>query len=95
MSVELTVWRPLWEFSTILFVVGLAASFLGHGRSVWWMAQGIMLLAVATGFAAAEAMHADADFLALAKWIPLVWLASWWPGFRIVSETTPANEESS
>ncbi len=90
MSVELTLWRPLWEFSAVLFVMGLAASLIGRDRGAWLIAQGVMLLAVVTGFTAVQATHAGVDLFPLAAWVPLAWL----PTLFVWFFNRPADEES-
>ena len=72
MSVELATWRPLWEFSVILIVLGAAGCLSGRDRMSWWMSQGLIVLGVIVGFAAIEAMHPQVDLFSLGVWIPLV-----------------------
>ncbi len=72
MSVELSMWRPLWEFSAILIVLGVAGCLTRRDRMSWWQSQGLIVLGVIVGFAATGAMHPHADLFSLSVWIPLV-----------------------
>jgi hypothetical protein len=72
MSVELSTWRPLWEFSAILIVLGAAGCLSSRDRMFWWQSQGLIVLGVMVGFAAIGAMHPHVDLFSLGVWIPLV-----------------------
>ena len=72
MSVELSTWRPLWEFSAILIVLGTAGCLSHRDRMSWWQSQGLIVLGVILGFAAIGAMHPRVDLFSLGVWIPVV-----------------------
>ena len=72
MSVELSTWRPLWEFSAILIVLGAAGCLSRGDRMSWWQSQGLIVLGVIVGFAAIGAMHPQVDLFSLGAWIPVV-----------------------
>ena len=65
MRVELTAWRPLWDFAMVLFVLGLAVGLTARDRASWWLSQGLLLLSVLIGFGAASVTHADVDLFSL------------------------------
>ncbi len=77
MGVELSTWRPLWEFSAILLVLGAASGLSSRDRMSWWLSQGLLLLGVILGFAAIGAMHPRADLFSLSVWAPLVLVLEW------------------
>lgn len=83
MQAELAIWRPLWDVTLVLFVLGLGVSLTSRDRSSWWTSQGLLLLSVVVGFAAADAMHAAADLFWLGVGIPLVMVAGWLGRVRI------------
>lgn len=72
MSVELSTWQPLCEFSAILIVLGAAGCLSSRDRMSWWQSQGLIVLGVIVGFAAVGAMHPRVDLFSLGVWIPLV-----------------------
>ena len=73
MQVELSTWRPLWDFAMVLFVLGLAAGLNARDRTSWWLSQGLLLLSVFIGFAAASATHAGVDLFSLGIWVLIAW----------------------
>lgn len=73
MQVELSTWRPLWDFAMVLFVLGLAAGLSARDRVLWWISQGLLLLSVVIGFAAASVTHAGVDPFSLGVWAPIAW----------------------
>ena len=73
MQAELSTWRPLWDFATILFVLGMAGSLSCRDRASWWLSQGLLLLSVLIGFAAASVIHAGVDLFTLGVWVPIAW----------------------
>ena len=73
MQVELSTWRPLWDFAMVLFVLGLAAGLTTRDRAGWWLSQGLLLLSVLIGFAAASVTHSDVDLFSLGVWVPIAW----------------------
>lgn len=83
MQAELSTWRPLWDFASVLFVLGLAGAMTSRDRSAWWCSQGLLLLSVVLAFAAASALHRHIDFFSLGIWVPLAWLATWLGAIRI------------
>ena len=83
MQAELSTWRPLWDFAAILFVLGMASALSSRDRAAWWLSQGLLLLSVVVGFAAASATHANVDLFSLGIWIPIAWAVSLIGVFRI------------
>ena len=77
MGVELSTWRPLWEFSAILLVLGAASGVSSRDRMSWWLSQGLLLLGMILGFAAIGAMHPRVDLFSLSVWAPLVLVLEW------------------
>lgn len=73
MQVELSTWRSLWDFAMVLFVLGLAAGLSARDRASWWLSQGLLLLSVVIGFAAASVTHASVDLFSLGVWVPIAW----------------------
>lgn len=73
MQAELSTWRPLWDVAMVLFVLGLAAGLSARDRASWWLSQGLLLLSVVIGFAAASATHAGVDLFSLGTWVLIVW----------------------
>ncbi len=73
MRVELSTWRPLWDFAMVLFALGLAAGLTTRDRAAWWLSQGLLLLSILIGFAAASATHAGVDLFSLGVWAPIAW----------------------
>ena len=71
MQAELSTWRPLWDLAAVLFVLGIAGALTSRDRGAWWLSQGLLLLSVLIGFAAASATHADVDLFSLGIWIPI------------------------
>ncbi len=72
MGVELATWRPLFEFSMILMILGLTGCLSGRDRISWWLSQGLILLGLILGLAATGALHPRVDLFSLGMWIPLV-----------------------
>jgi NADH:ubiquinone oxidoreductase subunit K len=73
MQAELATWRPLWDFATMLFVLGIASGLNSRDRASWWISQGLLLLSVLIGFAAAQVTHAGVDLSSLGIWIAVAW----------------------
>ena len=73
MQVELSTWRPLWDFARVMFVLGLAAGLNARDRTSWWLSQGLLLLSVVIGFAAASVIHEGVDLFSLGVWILIAW----------------------
>ena len=73
MQAELSTWRPLWDFAMVLFVLGFAAGLCAGNRTSWWLSQGLLLLSVFIGFAAASATHAGVDLFSLGIWVLIAW----------------------
>ena len=73
MQVELSTWLPLWDFASVLFVLGIAGGINSRDRASWWVSQGLLLLSVVVGFAAASATHAGIDLFSLGIWVPIAW----------------------
>ena len=93
MQVELSTWRPLWDFAMVLFVLGLAAGLTTRDRAGWWLSQGLLLLSVLIGFAAASVTHSDVDLFSLGVWVPIAWGLTLIGRVRIPKSST--NNESS
>lgn len=93
MQVELSTWRPLWDFAMVLFVLGLAAGLTTRDRAGWWLSQGLLLLSVLIGFAAASMTHSDVDLFSLGVWVPIAWGLTLIGRVRIPKSST--NNESS
>ncbi len=72
MGAELATWRPLFEFSMILVVLGLAGCLNSRDRISWWLSQGLILLGLIVGLAATGAMHPQVDLFSLGIWLPFV-----------------------
>ena len=73
MQAELATWRPLWDFAAVLFVLGVAGGLSSRDRASWWISQGLLLLSVLIGFAAAQVTHAGVDLISLGIWVPIAW----------------------
>ncbi len=73
MQAELSNWRPLWDFAMVLFVLGLAAGLSARDSASWWLSQGLLLLSVVIGFAAASVIHPGVDLFSLGVWVPIAW----------------------
>lgn len=73
MQAELATWRPLWDFVAVLFVLGIAGGLSSRDRASWWISQGLLLLSVLIGFAAAQVTHAGVDLFSLGIWMPIAW----------------------
>ncbi|MFM9962758.1 MAG: hypothetical protein ACKV2Q_16230 [Planctomycetaceae bacterium] len=73
MQAELATWRPLWDFAAVLFVLGIAGGLSSRDRTSWWISQGLLLLSVLVGFAAASATHAGVELFPLGVWVPIAW----------------------
>lgn len=73
MPIELATWRPLWDFAAVLFVLGIAGGLSCRDLASWWISQGLLLLSVLIGFAAAQVTHADVDLFSLGIWVPIAW----------------------
>ena len=73
MQAELATWRPLWDFAAVLFVLGIAGGLTSHDRASWWVSQGLLLLSVLLGLAAAQVTHAGVDLFSLGIWVPIAW----------------------
>ena len=93
MGVELATWRPLFEFSMILVVLGLAGCLNSRDRISWWIAQGLMLLGLILGLAATGAMHSRVDLFSLGMWIPLVAVLELIVGVGKVRGQAPRNSK--
>lgn len=76
MQLELSTWRPLWEFAVVLFVLGMASALSSRDRGSWWLSQGLLLFSVVIGFAAASVTHASVDLFSLGVWVPVAWAIS-------------------
>lgn len=83
MQAELSTWLPLWDFAAVLFVLGMASALCSRDRAAWWLSQGLLLLSVIVGLAAARAIHGDVDLFSLGIWIPIAWGVSLIRVFRI------------
>ena len=83
MQVELSTWLPLWDFAAVLFVLGCAGGIGSRDRASWWVSQGLLLLSIVIGFAAAGATHAGVDLFAFGVWVPTAWALSLIGAFRI------------
>ncbi len=73
MQIELSTWRPLWDFAMVLFVLGMAGALIGRDRTSWWLSQGLLLLSVIVAFGAASVTHAGANLFSLGIWMPIAW----------------------
>lgn len=73
MQAELVTWRPLWDFAAVLFALGIAGGLSSRDRASWWISQGLLLLSVLVGFAAASVTHAGVDLFSLGIWVPIAW----------------------
>lgn len=73
MPFELSTCRPLWDVAMVLFVLGLAAGLSARDRATWWLSQGLLLLSVVIGFAAASVIHPGVDLFSLGVWVPIAW----------------------
>lgn len=73
MHAELSTWQPLWDFAVVLFVLGVAGGLSNRDRTAWWVSQGLLLLGVLMGFAAAQVTHSGVDLFALGIWVPIAW----------------------
>lgn len=74
MLVELTTWRPLWDFSAGLVVLGLAGCLSARDRTGWWLSHGMMVLGVIVGLAGTSSLHVGIDLFSLGAWVPVVLL---------------------
>ena len=83
MQAELSTLRPLWDFAAVLFVLGMASALSSRDRASWWLSQGLLLLSVVVGFAAASATHPSVDLFPLGIWMPIAWALSLIGLFRI------------
>lgn len=83
MQAELSILRPLWDFAAVLFVLGMASALNSRDRTSWWLSQGLLLLSVVVGFAAANAIHPSVDLFSLGIWVPIAWTLSLIRLFRI------------
>ena len=83
MRAELSSWLPLWDFAAVLFVIGMAGGLSSRDRASWWVSQGLLLLSVVVGFAAAGATHPSVDLFSLGIWVPITWALSLLGLFRI------------
>lgn len=73
MQAELSTWQPLWDFAMVLFVLGLASGLSARDRASWWLSQGLLLLSIVIGFAAASVTHTGVDLFSLGAWVPIAW----------------------
>ena len=73
MQAELATWRPLWDFAAVLFVLGITGGLSSRDPASWWISQGVLLLSVLIGFAAAQVTHAGVDLFSLGIWVPIAW----------------------
>lgn len=73
MQAELATWRPLWDFAAVLFVLGMAGGMSSRDRTSWLISQGLLMLSVLVGFAAAQVTHAGIDLFSLGIWVPVAW----------------------
>ena len=76
MQAELSTWRPLWDFAAVLFVLGMASALNSRDRASWWLSQGLLLLGVVVGFAAASATHPSVDLFSRGILVPIAWAVS-------------------
>ena len=76
MQTDLSIWRPLWDFATVVFVLGMASTLNSRDRASWWLSQGLLLLSVVVGFAAASVTHDNVDLFSLGIWISIAWAVS-------------------
>lgn len=83
MRVDLATWRPLWDFATVLFVLSLGGALSARDRIAFGLSQGVLLLSIVVGFAAADAMHRDVELFPLGFWITVAWAISWIGAIRI------------
>lgn len=73
MQAELSTWRSLWDFAIVLFVLGIASGINSRDRASWWVSQGLLMLSVLIGFAAAQVTHLGVELISLGLWVPLAW----------------------
>ncbi len=73
MHVELSTWRPLFDFAAVLFVLGVAGGLNSRGHVSWWASQGLLLLSVLIGFAAVQVTHIGVDLFSLGIWVSIAW----------------------
>ena len=73
MQVELSTWRPLWDFAIVLFVLGIAGGINSRDLTSWWVSQGLLMMSVLIGFAVAQVTHPGIDLISLGIWVPLAW----------------------
>lgn len=74
MHSELSIWRPLVELSVIVVIVGLAGCLASRDRQSWWLSQGLVVLGLLAGLAAAGELHSASPVMSLAVWLPLALL---------------------
>lgn len=77
MRAEMSTWQPLCDLAFVLFVLGIASTLLSRDRAAWWLSQGLLLLSIVLGFAAASAIHSSVNLFSLGVWIPLAWAIRW------------------
>ena len=92
MQAELSTWRPLWDFAAVLFVLGMASALSSRDRASWWLSQGLLLLSVVVGFAAASVTHANVDLFSLGIWVPIAWALSLIGVLRIPKAAVPLSK---
>lgn len=73
MQTELATWRPLWDIVAVLFVLGFVGGLSSRDRASWLVSQGLLLLSVVVGFAAAGVTHAGVELFSLCIWVPIAW----------------------
>lgn len=83
MRADLSAWQPLWDLASVLFVLGIASALNCRDRVSWWLSQGLLVLSIAIGFAAASAIHPDVDLFSLGIWIPIACVISLIGALRI------------
>ena len=88
MQAELSTWRSLWDSAAVLFVLGIAGGLSSCDRGTWWLSQGLLVLSVVIGFAAASATHTDVDLFSLSIWVPIACGLSWLSHIRIRPSST-------
>lgn len=88
MRADLATWRPLWDFAFVLFVLGLGGALSARDRVAFGLSQGVLLLSIVVGFAAADAMHRDVALFPLGLWIAVAWVISWIGAIRIPHRST-------
>ncbi len=74
MHSELSILRPLVELAVIMVIVGLAGCVASRDRQGWWFSQGLVVLGLLIGIAAAGELHPTSPVMSLAVWLPVALL---------------------